>query len=244
MKAIIKMPRPFYRLLAILVLLTINWAAISQQRVIQGNWSTKANTYQGKIGDRFTFRFPAQGTISGSLWGTDLYTDDGSIASAAVHAGLITARSGGTVTIEIRAAAASYRGSTRNGVTSNNWGSFSGKSFVFITDNSAPSQVTNSVIKGEWNTKASVYRGRNGERFTFRFPARGIISSSLWGTDLYTDDGSIATAAVHAGLITARNGGTVTIEIRAGAASYRGSTRNGVTSGNWGSFLGSFVFVR
>lgn len=244
MKTIKKMPRYFYCLLAILVLITVNLAAISQQRVIQGDWNTKANTYQGKIGDRFTFRFPAGGTISGSLWGTDLYTDDGSVASAAVHAGLISAKNGGTVTIEIRAAAASYRGSTRNGVTSNNWGSFSGKSFVFVTDNSTAKPVTNSVIKGDWNTKASVYRGRNGERFTFRFPARGTISSSLWGTDLYTDDGSIASAAVHAGLISTKNGGTVTIEIRAGAASYRGSTRNGVTSGNWASFLGSFVFVR
>ncbi|HOT02352.1 MAG TPA: hypothetical protein PLY66_15225 [Acidobacteriota bacterium] len=33
------------------------------------------------------------------------------------------------------------------------------------------------------------------------------------------------------------------IEIRPGAASYTGSTRNGVKSSNYGSFGGSFVFI-
>jgi LCCL domain/Cohesin domain len=86
-------------------------------------------------------------------------------------------------------------------------------------------------------------RGRNGERFSFTCPPGGTISSRLWGTDLYTDDSSICTAAVHAGLITTARGGTVTIEIRPGASSYTGSPRNGVTSASWGSWDGSFVFI-
>jgi hypothetical protein len=86
-------------------------------------------------------------------------------------------------------------------------------------------------------------RGRNGERFTFVCAANGV-NGRLWGKSLYTDDSSICTAAVHAGLISAAGGGTVTIEIRPGAASYQTSTSNGVASRSYGSWPGSFVFVR
>jgi uncharacterized protein (UPF0303 family) len=222
------------------LLLILQFTAYGQQGVIQGDWNTRADSYRGRNGERFTFQFPAGGTISSRVWGTDIYTDDGSIATAAVHYGLITAADGGTVTIEIKPGAASYTGSTRYGVTSRDYGAFSG-SFVFISGKkNAPS---GNIIQADWNTRADSYRGRNGERFTFQFPAGGTISSRVWGTDIYTDDGSIATAAVHYGLITAADGGTVTIEIKPGAASYTGSTRYGVTSRDYGAFSGSFVFI-
>lgn len=96
--------------------------------------------------------------------------------------------------------------------------------------------------KIDWSKQADSLRGRNGQRFTYYCPP-GTVSSRLWGVDLYTDDSSICTAAVHAGLITAQSGGTVTIEIRAGANTYQGTTRNGVKSSRYGSWHGSFVFV-
>ena len=65
----------------------------------------------------------------------------------------------------------------------------------------------------------------------------------MYGTDVYLDDSGICLAAIHAGLITPA-GGTVTIEIRPGQASYVGSTRNGVTSSTAGQYPGSFVFIR
>jgi len=92
--------------------------------------------------------------------------------------------------------------------------------------------------------QADIYRGKNGQQFTIEFPPGGVISSRLWGTDLYTDDSNIATAAVHAGLISTEYGGVVVIEIKPGASSYEGSSRYGVSSGNWGSFSGSFIFVK
>lgn len=93
-----------------------------------------------------------------------------------------------------------------------------------------------------WATQADNLRGRNGQRFTYHCPP-GTVSTRLWGVDLYTDDSSICTAAAHAGLINAQSGGTVTIEIRAGANAYQGTTRNGVKSSGYGSWHGSFVFV-
>ena len=84
-------------------------------------------------------------------------------------------------------------------------------------------------------------RGKNNQRFSYTCPAGGT-AYSVFGTDLYTDESSICTAGVHAGKITLTAGGTITIEIRPGAASYTGSTRNGITSSNFGAGSGSFIF--
>ncbi len=94
-----------------------------------------------------------------------------------------------------------------------------------------------------WATKANEFGGQSGERFTLACPSGGELSDRVWGTDNYTNDSSICTAAVHAGLINPRSGGTVAIELRPGASSYPGSARNGVASKDYGSWGGSFVFV-
>lgn len=94
----------------------------------------------------------------------------------------------------------------------------------------------------DWAADATEWRGQNGLQVTVKLP-RGGTAHPVWGTAVYTDDSSIGTAAVHAGLIDFETGGTVTIEIRAGQDSYRGSTSNGVTTEDYGSFAGSFVFV-
>ena len=74
--------------------------------------------------------------------------------------------------------------------------------------------------------------------------ASGVFGpvGSVWGTGTYTDDSSICTAAVHAGVITPDDGGTVVIEIAPGQSSYQGSTAHGVTSNDYGEFGGSFRF--
>ncbi|MGH8957914.1 MAG: LCCL domain-containing protein [Acidimicrobiia bacterium] len=80
----------------------------------------------------------------------------------------------------------------------------------------------------------------NGQRFDYECPAGGEPDSA-WGIDVYTDDSSVCTAAVHVGVITVDEGGTVTIEIRPGEDSYEGSTRNGITTFSYGVWAGSFV---
>ncbi len=104
--------------------------------------------------------------------------------------------------------------------------------------------ATSAATPITWGTNAVGFRGKNGERFTFSCPANGSIGGSAWGTDSYTDDSSICTAAVHAGLISFVSGGVVTIEIRPGLSSYLGTPRNGITTGSWGGWGGTFVFVR
>jgi hypothetical protein len=90
------------------------------------------------------------------------------------------------------------------------------------------------------------YRGRLDQDFTFNCPSGGSTNHKIWGTDIYTDDSSICTAAVHYGLITARDGGQVTIRIKSDEEFYQGTKCNGVKSSEYdnknGSY-GSFIFI-
>ncbi len=94
----------------------------------------------------------------------------------------------------------------------------------------------------DWRRTATPVRGTPGRQFSYDCPAGGTFST-VWGTDLYTDDSSICTAAVHVGRITVQTGGRVTIETRDGASSYAGSSRNGVNTSNWGAWGNSFVVL-
>ncbi len=62
---------------------------------------------------------------SGSIWGSETYTNDSSICKAARHAGTIPV-SGGTVTVTTSPGLQSYQGSTRNGVTTKSYGPWKG----------------------------------------------------------------------------------------------------------------------
>jgi hypothetical protein len=64
--------------------------------------------------------------------------------------------------------------------------------------------------------------------------------STVWGTDIYTDDSSVCLAAAHAGVITLADGGTVQVTMLPGEESYQGTERNGVTTSDYGQWGGSF----
>ncbi|MFL5846118.1 MAG: LCCL domain-containing protein, partial [Solirubrobacteraceae bacterium] len=61
--------------------------------------------------------------------------------------------------------------------------------------------------------------------------------------DVYTDDSSVCTAAVHGGLITLKKGGKVTVEIADGQKSYAASKRNGIKTLAYPAWPGSFIVV-
>ncbi len=94
-----------------------------------------------------------------------------------------------------------------------------------------------------WGTNAKSATLQMGGRYSCNCPANGG-AGSVWGTDIYTDDTSICTAAVHAGLISFQSGGRVIIEIRPGQSSYATTARYGITSTAYGQWGRSFVFVR
>ncbi len=220
---------------------TVYYPVIAQE-VIPATWATQATQYGATTGQRYTFYFQPGGTPTGTVWGSGIYTTDCSIASAAVHAGLITPQDGGTVTIEILPGQNAYEGSTANGVTSYHWGSF-GASFRFVNHHRNSEPIAATVIQGNWVTSASQYISNIGQQYSFYFPAGIVTTGQVWGSGIYTTDCSIASAAVHAGVLNRQRGGIVTIEILPGQNAYKGSLRNGVTSRDWPGYIASFRFI-
>ena len=95
-----------------------------------------------------------------------------------------------------------------------------------------------------WAVNAVEHRAQTGDEFTYDCPpADESRIDSVWGTEVYTDDSSICTAAVHVGAITIDDGGEVTIEITAGEDSYEGTEQNGIESLDYGPWGGSFIIV-
>lgn len=72
----------------------------------------------------------------------------------------------------------------------------------------------------------------------------GCDPTIIWGTDVYTNDSGLCTAAAHAGVITLAEGGPITIIREPGRDEYSASTRNGISSESWGSWGGSFRIER
>lgn len=74
----------------------------------------------------------------------------------------------------------------------------------------------------------SAYLARTNEPLFFR--VTGTNQGTIWGTDLYTDTSPLATAAVHAGVLTNGQTGTLKVRLLPPGGLHPGSTRNGVTS--------------
>ncbi|MCA0205455.1 MAG: hypothetical protein LCH92_14000 [Proteobacteria bacterium] len=185
-------------------------------------------TYRGQVGQTLTFT--VTGSTSGSVWGSGVYTDDSSVAAAAVHAGVIRPGETAPVEVTVLPGQQSYNGSTQNGVQSSNYGSWSG-SYSFPA--AAPAAMADPG-------NLTSYRDRVGQTLTFLLT--GSTAGSVWGSGPYTDDSSLATAAVHAGVLQPGQSGPVEVTILPGEQSYSGSAQNGVQSSNYGSWQGSYSF--
>jgi hypothetical protein len=90
-----------------------------------------------------------------------------------------------------------------------------------------------------WSEDARSLGSEVGMTFVVTCPGDGTFGS-LWGTDVYTNDSSVCTAAVHAGVITQADGGTFVVTLSEGLDSYKSTSRNGVTSSTYGFWNGSF----
>ena len=78
--------------------------------------------------------------------------------------------------------------------------------------------------------------GAVGEILFFR--VTGANSGSLYGTGVYTSDSSLATAAVHAGVLKLGQTGIVKVTTIPSHPQFPGSTQNGITSSSWSSHPG------
>ncbi|MDQ7025807.1 MAG: LCCL domain-containing protein [Anaerolineae bacterium] len=198
-----------------------------ESAVISLEWGDSGQELEGETGTFGLVSCPAAGT-EGSIWGTGIYTDDSSVCTAAVHMGLITFKEGGLFNISIVDGQESYEASVQNEIESFDFSEW-GRSFV----------VTPEELEVEWFTTAQELPGPTGTSYAVVCPPDGI-ASSLWGTEIYTDDSSICTAAVHTGLITLEDGGTFDVTIFDGLDSYESTSANGIDSSEWPAWERSF----
>jgi len=203
--------------------------------------SSSLASYRDLVGQSIVI--PVVGTTSdGSVWGSDVYTDDSSPAVAAVHAGILAPGEFGFVKITLLPGQARYDGAPRNGVASQNYGAFEGS---FRIEPAAEGIVR--LPGGEDASRIvglSTLRGHPGASFVVEVVGAGSASGSVWGTDVYTDDSSLAAATVHAGLLKPGETGLIRVTIERGRDRYTGSPRNGVTSLNFGTYTGSYRIER
>jgi LCCL domain len=194
-----------------------------------------AVSYRGS-GRTITCSCSGSETRGGSVWGTGTYTDDSKICRAAMHAGII-GLSGGNISFRMVGPRNSYRGSSANSVNSGNYGAWRG-SFQFANNRFSNGGAAQRAF---CPANAAQYRA-SGRTVECRCSGSETRAGSVWGSGTYTDDSKICRAAVHAGVI-GNTGGLVRFRMVGGLGSYRGSSRNGVSTGKYGSWNGSYVFV-
>ncbi|MEX0717099.1 MAG: LCCL domain-containing protein, partial [Planctomycetaceae bacterium] len=177
----------------------------------------------------------------GNVWGSDIYTDDSTLAVAAVHAGVLQDGQTGIVKVTILPGRDSYTGSTRNGVTTHDYGAWAGS--YWVEKGPEDPAVTPALPPGV-NVQPDPGSLSQVRMQPLYFRVTGTTTGSVWGSDIYTDDSSLATAAVHAGALRDGETGIVKVTLAPGRNSYAGSARHGVTTREYGEYPGSFRVER
>jgi len=178
---------------------------------------TSAATATANVGSAYSYQIAATNTPT-SYAATGLPNGLTTNASTGLITGTPTAA--GTFTVNITATNAT--GSTTGRLT------LTVGTAVVSTVTAAPTNLVG-------------YRNKVGG--VYQFTVTGVARGAVWGTDVYTDDSTVAVAAVHAGVLAAGETKTVTVTILPGQASYAATTRNGVSSSSWGSWSGSYSFA-
>ncbi len=172
-----------------------------------------------------------------TVWGSGPFTNDSSICTAAVYAGLLSAQGGhytGTVTLNRSPGCESYPASTQNGVTTQSYASW-GSSYFF--PGAGDGTCAGSVAGVD---ACPIGMSGQGDSLTCACSAEATTVGSIWGTNVYTDDSAICKAALHSGAI-GPGGGIVQVMRAPGMKAYPASTANGVESLAYGSWQGSFL---
>ena len=79
---------------------------------------------------------------------------------------------------------------------------------------------------------------------SYYFRVIGQVDGSLWGSDVYTGDSLIGTAAVHAGLVKPLEVAVLKVTVVAPPSQFAGSVRHGVTSHDFGRYGSAYRLSR
>ncbi|MEX2174654.1 MAG: LCCL domain-containing protein [Pirellulaceae bacterium] len=105
----------------------------------------------------------------------------------------------------------------------------------------AESREEIAALPDPGNLKA--YESQPGK--VLAFTVSGVaVGGNVWGTDVYTTDSLLAIAAVHAGVVKVGETGVVRVKMQASPASFAGSTRNNITTSNYGRYSGAYEILK
>ncbi len=177
-----------------------------------------------------TIHFRVTGSLSGNIWGTDIYSLGSDIAQAAVHAGILADGEEGVVSLTIVPALNQFVGSTRNGVTSKNTDFTENpdprtaiRIHRFLGDPFEHLREQYGIDPGFPPSDLRCYGNREGETLNFlvfgsapKDPFNPDNDQAIWyqhATELYSHDSSLAVAAVHAGILEGGEMGVVAVTL-------------------------------
>ncbi len=202
-------------------------------------WERNAEDFSNRVGDMITLSLPPHGYACG-LWGIGVYTTDSSIGTAAVHMGLITFDKGGEVTIKVTEGREYYGGLLVNGVSSAAYGAWP-LSFVFVDKNGRLiGKEKLEPIEISYLTTAAELGLEPGETMRVRIPSDSP-AQDIFGSDPYTFDSSIASAAAHKGLVTLDQGGIVNVKMLTKRQAFIGEDRNEIYSYDYEGTLEAYT---
>lgn len=76
------------------------------------------------------------------------------------------------------------------------------------------------------------------------FEVTGALEGTVWGSEVYTSDSSLAAACVHAGVLKVGQRGVVRVRVIDGQPSYRGTESHGIVSHSYGPWSLSYTIER
>ena len=121
------------------------------------------------------YKMTITGNTGGTIWGTNIYTNDSYIPKAAVHAGIVTDGQTKEVYIKIVEGLNDYPSSTQNGVTSDNWGAW-GLSYQFVSNPTAyKATITPGQVEWSYTNPNASWLGGNKSRLLIDMRQVGSI---------------------------------------------------------------------
>lgn len=186
------------------------------------------------------YQFSVKGVVSGSLWGTNTYTDDSQLAAVAVHMGVLGEGASGTVRVTLAPGMAAYAGSSRNGVSSRDYGVYPGSYTLNRIDGTATLAAYPGMKDNPLPDPGNMlnYASRIGAGLYFSVTGKDI--GNIWGSGVYTGDSPLSKVALHTGVLSSGQPGTVLATVLAGQSAYSASTAHGITSMAYGPFGSSY----
>ena len=135
----------------------------------------------------------------------------------------------------------------RNDATSNwtaggSYKSLSGLGKIYLSDQIDTSKVFSTAIQLAAGTSDMTQFSTSDIGKVYKLTTTGA-SGGGWGTDIYTSDSYIPAMAVHAGVLAIGQTKEIYIKVVEGLNSYTPSTRNGITTSDWGGWGLSYQFV-